>query len=81
MQKPKPQSTQAPSCTTFLHNAFSLFQHHSNFFRNNSFDENQHGPEVKMHLDAKMYQDLNTNQSENRKLNAVLEKEEHSLKR
>jgi hypothetical protein len=32
MKKPKPQSTQAPSCTTFLHKAFSLFQHHSNFF-------------------------------------------------
>jgi hypothetical protein len=31
MQKPKPQSTQASSCTTFLHKAFSLFQHHSNF--------------------------------------------------
>jgi hypothetical protein len=31
MQNPKPQSTQASSCTTFLHKAFSLFQHHSNF--------------------------------------------------
>jgi hypothetical protein len=31
MKKPKPQSIQAPSCTTFLHKAFSLFQHHSNF--------------------------------------------------
>jgi hypothetical protein len=31
MQKPKPQFTQAPSCTTFLHKAFSLFQQYSNF--------------------------------------------------
>jgi hypothetical protein len=29
----------------------------------------------KIHLDAKIKQDLNTNQGENRKLNAVLEKE------
>jgi hypothetical protein len=28
MTKPKPQSTQAPSCTTILHKAFSFFQHH-----------------------------------------------------
>jgi hypothetical protein len=75
MQKRRPQSTQAPSCTTFLHKAFSLFQHHSNFFIKNSFDENQYGPEAKIHLDTKIYQDLNTNQGENRKLNAVLEKE------
>jgi hypothetical protein len=31
MKKPKPQSTQAPSCTTILHKAFSLFQHHLKF--------------------------------------------------
>jgi hypothetical protein len=31
MKKPNPQSTQAPSCTTFLHKAFSLFQHHLKF--------------------------------------------------
>jgi hypothetical protein len=54
MQKPRPQSTQAPSCTTFLHKAFSLFQHHSNFFKQLFFDENQHGPEVKIQLDAKI---------------------------
>jgi hypothetical protein len=58
-----------------LHKAFSLFQHHSNFLKNNSFDENQHGPEVIILLDAKIKQDLNTNQGENQKLNAVLEKE------
>jgi hypothetical protein len=52
MKKPKPQSTQAPSCTTFLHKAFSLFQHHSNFLlKSNSFEENQYGPEEKIHLD------------------------------
>jgi hypothetical protein len=31
MQNPRPQSTQAPFCTTFLQKAFSLFQHHLNF--------------------------------------------------
>jgi hypothetical protein len=51
MQKPRPQSTQAPSCTTFLHKAFSLFQHH---FINTSFDENQYRPEAKIHLDEKI---------------------------
>jgi hypothetical protein len=57
MQKPKPQSTQAPFCTTFLHKAFSLFQHHSNLFLGNSFEENQHIPEVQIHLDANIKQD------------------------
>jgi hypothetical protein len=33
MKKPKPQSTQAPSCTTILYKAFSLFQHHSKFLK------------------------------------------------
>jgi hypothetical protein len=75
MQKPRPQSTQAPSCSTFLHKAFSLFQHHSNFFINYSFDENQYGPEVQIHLHAKIKQDLNKNQGEKCKLNAVAEKE------
>jgi hypothetical protein len=54
MQKPRPQSTQAPSCTTFLHKAFSLFQTPFKLLINNSFDENQHGPEVKIHLDKKI---------------------------
>jgi hypothetical protein len=52
--KSKPQFKQAPFCTTFLYKAFSLFQHHSNLFYNNSFDENQYGPEEKIHLDAKI---------------------------
>jgi hypothetical protein len=51
MKKPKPQSIQASSCITFLHKAFSLFQHHSNFFNPTLFEENQHGPEAKIHLD------------------------------
>jgi hypothetical protein len=66
MQKSKPQSKQAPFCIIFLHKAFSLFQHHSNFFYNNSFDENQYGPEAKIHLDAKIKQDLITNQGKNK---------------
>jgi hypothetical protein len=74
MQKPRLQSTQAPFCTAFLHKAFSLFQHHSNFFLNNFFDEYQHGPEVKIHLDANIEQDLNTNQGKKQKLNAVAKK-------
>jgi hypothetical protein len=31
-EKSKPQSKQALFCTTFLHETFSLFQHHSNLF-------------------------------------------------
>jgi hypothetical protein len=31
MQKSKPQSTQAPICTTIGMKLFSLFQHHSTF--------------------------------------------------
>jgi hypothetical protein len=58
-----------------LHKAFSLFQHHSNFFITNSFDENQYGPEVQIYLDAKINQDLDKNQGEKQKLNAVAEKE------
>jgi hypothetical protein len=33
MKKRKPQSTQAPSYTTFLHKVFSLFQHHSKILK------------------------------------------------
>jgi hypothetical protein len=32
MQKSKPQSKQAPFLYHFLHETFSLFQHHSNLF-------------------------------------------------
>jgi hypothetical protein len=53
-----------------LHKAFSLFQHHKNLF-----EENQHGPEVKIHLDGKIKQDLNKNQGKKQRLNAVAEKE------
>jgi hypothetical protein len=58
-----------------LHETFSLFQHHSNLFETTFFDEYQHRPEVKIHLDAKIKQDLNKNQGKKRKLNAVAEKE------
>jgi hypothetical protein len=58
-----------------LHNFFFSFPTPFEPFWNNSFNENQHGPEVKIHLDAKIQQDLNTNQGEKQKLNAVLEKE------
>jgi hypothetical protein len=75
MQKSKPQSKQAPFCTTFLHETFSLFQHHLNLFETTFFYEYQHRPEVQIHLDAKIKQYLNKNQGEKRKLNAVLEKE------
>jgi hypothetical protein len=47
-----------------LHESFSLFQHHLNFFEITFFNENEHGPEVKIHLDAKIKQDLNKNQGE-----------------
>jgi hypothetical protein len=33
MKNHKPQSTQAPSCTTFLRQASSLFQHHLKFLK------------------------------------------------
>jgi hypothetical protein len=51
-----------------------LFSNTIQTFLNNSFDEYQHGPEVKIHLHAKIKQDLNKNQGEKRKLNAVVEK-------
>jgi hypothetical protein len=52
-----------------------LFTNHHSTFINNSFDENQHVPEVQIHLDAKIKQDLNKNQGKKCKLNAVAEKE------
>jgi hypothetical protein len=75
MQKSKPQSKQAPFCITFFAWNFLSFPTPFEPFWNNSFDKNQHGPEVKIHLDAKIKQDLNKNQGKKRKLNAVLEKE------
>jgi hypothetical protein len=75
MQKPRPQSKQAPFCTTFLNETFSLFQHYSKPFWDNSFDEYQHIPEVQVHLDTKIKQYLNKNQGKKQKLNAVAEKE------
>jgi hypothetical protein len=54
MQKSKPQSKQAPFCTTFLHEFFSLFQHHSNLFETT----------LLMKTNIKIKQDLNKNQGE-----------------
>jgi hypothetical protein len=64
MKKSKPQSKQAPFCTTFLHETFFSFPTPFKPFLNNSFDEYQHRPEVQIHLDAKIKQDLNNNQGE-----------------
>jgi hypothetical protein len=57
--------------------AWNFFSFPTQFkpFWGNSFEENQHIPEVQIHLDAKIKQDLNKNQGEKCKLNAVLEKE------
>jgi hypothetical protein len=52
MQKPKPQSKQAPFCTTFLHEFFLSFPTPFEPFWNNSFNENQHEPEVKRKLNT-----------------------------
>jgi hypothetical protein len=41
MKKPKPQSTQAPSCTTILAQSFFSFPTPFKLFINTSFDENQ----------------------------------------
>jgi hypothetical protein len=41
MKKRKPQSTQAPSCTTILHKAFFSFPTPFEIFKDTSFDENQ----------------------------------------
>jgi hypothetical protein len=46
MQKSKPQSKQAPICTTIGMELFSLFQHQSTFFETTLQDENQHRLEV-----------------------------------
>jgi hypothetical protein len=73
MQKPKLQSTQAPFCTTFLYESFSLFQHHSNLFETTLLMKTNIDQRSKYTLILK--QDLNKNQGEKRKLNAVLEKE------
>jgi hypothetical protein len=45
------------------------------FFETTFFDEYQYRPEVQIHLDANIKQDLNKNQGKKQKLNAVLKKE------
>jgi hypothetical protein len=54
MKKPKPQSTQAPSCTTFLHKAFSLFQHHLKFLKTPLLMKTKKISEAKIHLNEKI---------------------------
>jgi hypothetical protein len=54
MKKPKPQSTQAPSCTTILHKAFSLFQHHLNFFKTPLLIKTNKDQRQKIHLDEEI---------------------------
>jgi sulfur relay (sulfurtransferase) DsrC/TusE family protein len=51
-----------------------LFSNTIRTFLKNYFNEYQHRPEVQIHLDAKIKQELNKNQGEKQKLNAVLEK-------
>jgi hypothetical protein len=46
MQKSKPQSNQAPICTTIGMILFTLFQHQSTFFETTLKDEKQHRPDV-----------------------------------
>jgi hypothetical protein len=41
MKKHKPQSTQAPSCTTFFAQSFFSFPTPFEIFKDTSFDENQ----------------------------------------
>jgi hypothetical protein len=54
MKNPKPQSTQAPSCTIFCIKLFIFSNTIQNFFINTSFDKNQYRPEAKIHLDEKI---------------------------
>jgi hypothetical protein len=73
MKKSKPQSKQVPFCTTFLHETFSLFQHHSNLFETTlSMNTNIRGPNTPWCKDKTRSEQ---NQGEKWKLNAVLKKE------
>jgi hypothetical protein len=81
------KTTSSMACKSLSRSLNKLFLYHFfawNFFSfptpfepfwNNFFDECQHRPGVQIYLDAKIKQDLNKNQGEKRKLNAVLEKE------
>jgi hypothetical protein len=78
MQKSKPQSKQAPICTTIGMKLFSLFQHQSSFLKkllNMKTNIDQRYKLTLLQRNNKFWK----NQSEKRKLNAVLEKREHSL--
>jgi hypothetical protein len=74
MQKPKPQSKQAPFCTTILHETFSLFQHNLNLFKTTLLKKTNMDQRSKYTL-IQRYNKMNKNQGEKRKLNTVLEKE------
>jgi hypothetical protein len=65
MQKYKPQSKQAPICTTIGIKQFSLFQHHSTFLK----------PIFEMKTNIDQWSKYTLIQGKKRKLNAVLEKE------
>jgi hypothetical protein len=79
MQKSGLQSKQAPFCTTFLHETFSLFQHPSNLFETTFFYEYQHRPDFQIHLDAKIKQDLNKKSRQKAKAKCTSRKRKHSL--
>jgi hypothetical protein len=73
MQKPKPQSKQAPFCTTFLHEIFLASNTIRTFLKQlfwwkPTWTRDQNTPWYKD-------EDLNKNQGEKWKLNTVLEKE------
>jgi hypothetical protein len=72
MKKSKPQSKQAPFCTTFLHETFFLFQHHSNLFETTlSMKTNIH--QWSKYTLMQRYNKIK-NQVEKQKLNVVAEK-------
>jgi hypothetical protein len=64
MQKSKPQSKQAPICTTLGMKLFFSFPTPINLFETTPKDENQQRPEVQTHLATKNKQVLNKNEGE-----------------
>jgi hypothetical protein len=75
MQKPKPQSKQAPFCTTFLHETFSLFQHHSNIFETTLLMKTNIDQSSKYTLMQRYNKIWKKVKAKKQKLNAVGEKE------
>jgi hypothetical protein len=75
MQKSKPESKQAPICTTIVMKLFSLFQNHSTFlnqFLKMKTNIDQRSKYTLIQRNNKIWK---KNQGKKRKLNAVLEKE------